>query len=184
MTAPYRPLGTRARPRRRRAHAARALRRSWPPVAPPRSRLTGVADEVRRALRFDFAGVEQTPAAALRIALQNARLVAAALLCAVVVPRLPQPARLLADVVLAVVLAANAGLVGVALGAYGARLAVATAPHLPVELAALSLAGGAYMHARRQPLGAVELAAVAATCALLLVIAATLETYVALGGVR
>ena len=65
-----------------------------------------------------------------------------------------------------------------------ARLAIATALYLPLELAALCLAGGAYMHARRQPLGRVELAAVAATCALLLVIAATLETYVRLGGVQ
>jgi hypothetical protein len=80
---------------------------------------------------------------------------------------------------LAIVLAANAGLVGVALGAYGARLA---APHLPVELAALTLAGAAYMHASRQALGMVTIAVVAATCALLLVIAATLETYVAPGG--
>jgi hypothetical protein len=146
--------------------------------------ITGVADEVRRALSFDFAGVEQTPATAVLIALENARLVAAALLCAAVVPRLPQPARLLVDVVLAGVLAGNAGLVGVALGAYGTRLAIATAPHLPVEFAALSLAGSAYMRTSRRPLGAAELAVVAATCALLLVMAATLETYVRLGGVR
>ena len=146
--------------------------------------LSGLADEARRALRFDFAGVEQTPAAALRIAVQNARLVAAALLCAAIVPQRPQPARLVADAGLALVFAANAGFVGLALGAYGARLSAATALHLPLELAALCLAGGAYMHARRQPLGRVELAAVAATCALLLVIAATLETYVRLGGVR
>jgi hypothetical protein len=146
--------------------------------------LSGLADDARRALRFDFAGVEETPGAALRIAVPNARLVVAALLCAAVVPQRPRPARLVADAGLTVVLTANAGLVGLALGAYGARLAIATAPHLPLELAALCLAGGAYMHARRQPLGRVELAAVAATCALLLVIAATLETYVRLGGVQ
>ena len=143
--------------------------------------VAGVADDARRALRFDFAGVERTPAAVLPIALQNARLVAAALVCAAVVPRLPQPARLIADVVLAVVLVANASLLGVALGAYGARLA---GPHLPVELAALSLAGAAYMHARRHPVGVVALALVAVTCTLLLVIAAALETYATLGGVR
>jgi hypothetical protein len=145
--------------------------------------LSGLADDVRRALRFDFAGVEQTPAAALQIALQNARLVAAVLLCAAVVAQRPQPARPVADVALTIVLAFNAGLIGAALGAYGARLAIATALHLPLELGALCFAGGAYMHARRQPLGRGELAAVAATCSLLLVIAATLETYVRLGGV-
>jgi hypothetical protein len=141
--------------------------------------VAGIGDDVRRTLLFDFAGVEHTPATALAIALQNARLVAATLLCAAVVPRLPQPVRLLAHLLLAIVLAANAGLVGVALGAYGARLA---APHLPVELAALILAGAAYMHASRHPLGMVAIAVVAATCALLLVIAATLETYGAPGG--
>ena len=144
--------------------------------------IADVADDIRRSLRFDFAGAPRTPAAALQIAVQNARLVAAALLCAAVVPRLPRSARLLADVVLAVLLVANAGLVGVALGAYGPRLAVAIAPHLPAELAALLLAGGAYMHASRHPVSAVALAVIAATCALLVVIAATLETYVAPGG--
>jgi hypothetical protein len=142
----------------------------------------GAGDHVRRSLRFDFAGAERTPAAALQIAVQNARLVAAALLCAAVVPRLPRLARLLTDAVLAVLLVANAGLIGVALGAYGAQLAIAIAPHLPLELTALSVAGGAYMHANRHPVPGVRLALVATTCALLVVIAATLETYVALGG--
>ncbi|MGH2944673.1 MAG: stage II sporulation protein M [Solirubrobacteraceae bacterium] len=144
--------------------------------------LTGLADDVRRALRFDFAGVDETPAAALQIALHNARLAAAALLCALVVPRLAQRARLLADVVLATVLAANASLVGLALGAYGGRVAAAIALHLPIEFAALSLAGGAYMSTSRRPLGLADLAIVAGLCALMLIIAATLETYVALGG--
>lgn len=146
--------------------------------------LTGLADDVRHALRFDFAGVEQTPTAALEIALHNARLAAAALLCAVVVPRLSQHARLVADVVLATVLAANASLVGLALGAYGGRVAAAIALHLPLELVALALAGGAYMSTSRRSLGLAELVLVAALCALLLVIAATVETHVALGGVR
>jgi hypothetical protein len=142
----------------------------------------GITDDVRRALSFDFAGAERTPVATLQIAVHNARLVAAVLLCAAAAHRLPRPARLLADVVLSILLVANAGLVGVAFGAYGAHLAVAIAPHLPVELAALSLAGGAYMRASRHPVPAVTLALVATACALLVVIAATLETYVAPGG--
>ena len=145
---------------------------------------TSTAGDVRRTLRFDFADAQRTPSAALQIAAQNTRLVAAALLCAAVVPRLPQAALLLADVVLALLLVANAGLLGVALGAYGAQLAVAIALHLPLELAALSLAGGAYMHASRRPVSAVALVIVASTCGLLVVIAATLETYVASGGVQ
>ena len=81
-------------------------------------------------------------------------------------------------------LAINAGLVGVALGAYGHRLAAAIALHLPLEFAALSLAGGAYMQASKQPLGRRALARVAALCTLLLAAAATLETYRPLGGLR
>ena len=63
-------------------------------------------------------------------------------------------------------------------------LAAAIALHLPLELAALSLAGGAYMQASKQPLGARALARVAALCALLLACAATLETYRPPGGLR
>ena len=74
-------------------------------------------------------------------------------------------------------LAVNAGLLGVALGAYGSRVAAAIALHLPLEFAALSLAGGAYMQASKQPLGTRALACIAALCALLLSAAATLETY-------
>ena len=59
----------------------------------------------------------------------------------------------------------------------GSALAAAIALHLPLEFAALSLAGGAYMSTSKQPLGTRALACVAALCALLLACAATLETY-------
>ena len=61
----------------------------------------------------------------------------------------------------------------------------AIALHLPLELAALSLAGGAYMSGKPTTTApARALALVAALCALLLALAATLETYAPLGGVR
>jgi hypothetical protein len=82
------------------------------------------------------------------------------------------------------VLAFNAGLVGVAYGAYGWRAIAATAPHLPVEFAGISVAGGAYLHARRRPLSLRAIAAVAGTCAALLIVAACLETYVSIGRAR
>ena len=59
----------------------------------------------------------------------------------------------------------NAAAVGIAIGAYGTRAVTATAAHLPVEFGALSLAGGAYMQACKQPLSARELAAAAAATA-------------------
>jgi hypothetical protein len=146
--------------------------------------LTGLGDDARRALRFGFGGVERTPGEALRLAIHNARFAAGTLLCAIAAPRLAARVRLLVDLMLASLLAFNAGLVGVALGAYGLRVAAATALHLPLEFTALSLAGGAYMSTSKQPLGARALAYVAAVCALLLAGAATLETYVSLGALR
>ena len=85
---------------------------------------------------------------------------------------------------LGTLLAFNAGAVGIAFGAYGQRAIAATAPHLPLEFAGLSLAGGAYLHARRQPLSPPAIAAIAGACALLLAIAALIETYVSMRGAR
>lgn len=144
-------------------------------------KLGGVADDARRALRFGFDGLASANDGA-RVALDNGRIVAGVLLCAMLAPRLTARARTLVDIVLGMVLLANAGALGVALGAYGSRVARAIAPHLPFELAALSLAGGAYLHARTRPLRARVLAALAASCALLVIAAATLETYVSAGG--
>lgn len=141
----------------------------------------GLGDDARGTLRFGFGGVEHSGAQVARIALHNSRYAAGTLLCALVAPRMPGLAVLLIDLLLASLLAFNAGLVGVAYGAYGWRAIAATAPHLPVEFAGVSLAGGAYLHACRRPLSRRALGAVAATCAALLLVAAFLETYVSMG---
>ena len=146
--------------------------------------LSGLGDDARRALRFGFGGVESTPCEALRLVIHNARFAAGTLLCAIAAPRLPARTRVCVDLMLTSLLAINAGLVGVALGAYGERVAAAIALHLPLEFAALSLAGGAYMSTSKQPLAPRALARIAALCALLLACAATLETYSPLGGLR
>ena len=123
--------------------------------------LTGLADEARVLLGLDFAGVERSPTAAASIAIDNGRIAAGVLLCACLAPRLLTRTRIVIDVLLAALLALNAAAVGVAFGAYGTRAIRATALHLPLEIAALSLAGGAYMQACRQPLTRRALAAVA-----------------------
>lgn len=146
--------------------------------------LSGLDADTRTLLRFGFGGVERTAGEALRIALDNARLAGATLLAAAIVPRLPGWARRLVDALLAALLSLNAGAVGLALGAYGRRVAAATALHLPLEFAALSLAGGAYISSSKRPIDVRMLAGIATLCASLLALAATLETYVALGGVR
>jgi hypothetical protein len=144
----------------------------------------GLRDDARATLRFGFGGVEHSGAQVARIALHNSQYAAGTLLCALVAPRIPGLAVLLVDLVLAGVLAFNAGLVGVAYGAYGWRAIAATAPHLPVEFAGVSLVGGAYLHACRRPLSPRAITAVAATCAALLIVAAFLETYVSMTGAR
>ena len=145
----------------------------------------GASDDARRALRFGFAGVERSPSAVVGITLNNARFAAGTLVCAAAFPRLGAWARALVDGLLAALLVLNAVAVGVAIGAYGTRVICATAPHLPIELSALSLAAGAYVHARVHAVSAGTLVAIAAGCALLLGAAATVETYVSgTGGPR
>lgn len=133
--------------------------------------LTGSTDDARHLLDLPFTGVDG--AAATGIWFQNARLAAAALVLAAARPWLSRSARLVADGLLGVLLAANAAIVGVALGAYGSRV---VAPHLPLELAGLSIAGGAYVSAASRPMPAVALVLAGAFSAVLLVLAAVAET--------
>lgn len=139
--------------------------------------VSGLGEETRAAVGFGFAGVDRSPAEAAGIALHNAKIAGGVLLCAAITPRLTRCSRGLLDLVIAIVLALNAAAVGIAIGAYGSRALRALAPHAPLELAGLSLAGGAYTHARKQPLTLVALAIVECASGLLLVVAATLETY-------
>lgn len=143
--------------------------------------ICGLAGETRALLGLDFGGVRRSPTAAASIAIDNGRIAAGVLLCAYLAPRLLTRARIFIDVLFAALLALNAGAVGLALGAYGTRAIRTTVLHLPLELAGLSLAGGAYMQACRQPLTRRAIAAVATAGALLLMAAAVLETYTPIG---
>ena len=138
---------------------------------------TGLADDARAQLQFDFTGTQRTPVAVVDIALHNVRLAAGVLLCAELVPRLARRSRHAVSALLATVLMLNAAAIGTALAAYGARLLAATRLHLPLELAALALAGGTYLHALRQPLQPLALTLVGASCLALLLAAAAVETY-------
>lgn len=140
--------------------------------------LTGTSGDARAFLRFGFDGPD---ASSLDLAAHNARLSAVALLGAIAVPRLRR-ARVAVDLTLATVLVVNAVAIGAALGAYGGRAAVALAPHAPIELAALSFAGGAFMDAHRTPVPVMSLIAIGAVSLALLLVAAVLETSVRLGG--
>jgi hypothetical protein len=146
--------------------------------------LLGLSDVARGTLRFGFAGVDQSPSEVLRLALYNIRFPAGILLCAAIVPQLSPRVRLVTSLLVTSVFVVNATVTGVALGAYGPRMAAALAPHLPVEAAALSLAGGTYIVALVRPACPRTLAWAGAVCALLVVSAAWIETYVRVGGPR
>ena len=138
----------------------------------------GLADDARAQLRFDFSGVQRTPAAVADVAMHNVRLAAGVLLCAALVPSLGRGARRAISALLATVVVLNAAAVGVAIGAYGGRLLAATRLHLPLELAGLALSGGAYRQALRQPLRPLALVLVGTSCLAMLVGAAAVEVYV------
>lgn len=140
-------------------------------------RIAGLGDDAREFLRFTFAGPD---ASSLQLAAHNERLAAAALLVAAAVPRLGR-IRVAIDGVMTTVLVINAAPIGVALSAYGIRAAQALALHTPLEVAALSLAGGALVTAHRGPLPAVALLGVGVASAALLLIAGVLE---AIGGLQ
>lgn len=144
--------------------------------------VTGSSDDARSLLGLDFRGVNRSPGDAISIAADNAALVGGVLVCASALPRLSR--RLVVDALLATILALNAAILGIAIGAYRVRAITALAPHAPLELAAFSLAGGAYMQVRKQAITTRSLTLVAAACAVLLVAAGFLETYVWLGRPR
>ncbi len=136
----------------------------------------GAQAPLRSFLHFGFDGVSQTPGQAVAIAAHNAALAAAPLIAAAIAQRL-QAIQVGVEILLGALLIANSALIGLALGAYGARLAGALAIHLPLELAAFCLAGGTYLAAIAQPLRHRTLGASAAGCVVLLAVAAVAETY-------
>ncbi len=83
---------------------------------------------------------------------------------------------ILGDVVVGASLAANVALGGLALGAYGVGL-LRYLPHWPLEWGGLALALAGWRRARRGQRDPCELAQVAIGAAILLCLAALLETY-------
>jgi hypothetical protein len=141
----------------------------------------GGGEAARELLAFRFEPPPREPAEALRVAATNARLAAAALLAACAVSARPQ-LRPPFDLTLSVLLAFNAGLVGLAGAAYGARLVAEAALHAPLELAGFAAAGGAYLAARAGELSARGVAGAGAAATSLVVTGAVVETYFRIGG--
>lgn len=137
----------------------------------------GLAPELRESLRFRFAHPRDLHAFGA-IALNNARVALVPFAAALAVPFVGR-ALLVLDVGLVVLALCNCALIGVALAAYGGRLALALAAHAPLELAAMSLALATYIRARttcpRRPRGLPRLVA---GCLVLIVAAAGAEVWI------
>lgn len=141
----------------------------------------GVEPAVRSVLDLRFDPAPASFAATLSIAANNGRIAGAALLCATIYPYLGRPAQQGCDLLLGFTLVVNAATVGVALGAYRERAALALLPHLPLEAAALALCGGVFLAARNRPMSGAEVLGAGGLAAVLLLCAAVLETTLNLG---
>ena len=135
-----------------------------------------LADTMREALRFSLQPSSGSIDEALAITTANARVLGAVLLAALAVRAAPvlKPAL---DALVGLVVGANAVLVGIAAGTYGAR-ALPWLIHLPLEWAAVGTALGLYAIARRRPPGHQELAGAGVTIATALATGAAAETYI------
>jgi hypothetical protein len=109
------------------------------------------------------------------IALRNATIVVATLVSASIAANGSRLLRLILGAVLGVVLTCNAALVGVAIAAYGPWLAQTVALHLPLEWAAMALAGGGYLAAALD--GRQDLWRLSVICAALVLVGAVAEVY-------
>jgi hypothetical protein len=149
-----------------------------------------VAAPARRWLDYPFTGVPARPGEAGAILAHNGRAVLGVYgLLLIAQLALRQPAgpggarrvlQSLGEAILCGLAIGNVVLVGAGLGAYGTRMARATLPHGPVELAAFALALALYLQGRRRPLPPSYLVTIGAISVGLLAVAAVLETYVTL----
>lgn len=140
----------------------------------------GAAAEARGWFAFGFAAPRGRLADAAQIALDNIRLAAAPFLGACAIRYVPK-LRPFIDFVLALLLGMNAALLGAAFAAYGPELVSVLVPHLLLEFAAFSLAGGTYVSARQKPLRLLLVVFAIAATGCLLVAAAGAETALWLG---
>ena len=134
--------------------------------------LPGAAEQTREALALTVANRAHGPTVPGLLA-HNLRPVAGLVLAGLAAWRLGR-GRVLLDVALIALAAANAAAIGAALGAYGS-LAAGRLWHLPFEYAALAVAGGFYTAHRIQAPRGRDVLAPAAMAAALMAAAAVLE---------
>jgi len=146
-----------------------------------------LASRARSWLHYTFPGVPHRIGAAVGIFANNSREllgVLGLLLIAQLAARRPEgPARAQlvvrtgGELLLAVAIAANALVVGAAVGAYGDRMVRAMLPHGPVEVSAYALSLSLYLNGRHRPLSGRRMAITIEASVALLAAAALLETF-------
>ena len=145
------------------------------------------ADSTRRLLDFQFAGLPPTPSTVASILAVNFRLLIGAIAASVIVQAASTKQGAIGTVVVAALdtiilleFVLNVVVIGSSLGAYGGRMATAMLPHGPFELVAFAAVIALYLRARRRAVPARQLVAVSLGACGLLLVAAVLETFVAL----
>jgi hypothetical protein len=135
----------------------------------------GAGAYARNMLGFTLAPQRVDLPDAIRVWLTNARFIALLTTTALLACR-HRALRFVCDVVVGWAICSNVALVGIALGAYGAR-APRWLVHVPLEWAAIAAALALYLRARRRAPNAHELALTLLTAGAVLVAAALLETF-------
>ena len=137
--------------------------------------LPGASDAMQSRLAFALTPHGGSVRELVGIAETNARVVLALALAAWARPRLAG-LRPPTDVLVGVIVGANALVVGIAAGAYGAT-ALTWLIHLPIEWAALAVVVGLHRAARRQPLPTSHYTLMTAVALALVALGAIVETY-------
>ena len=140
------------------------------------STVPGASDAVRSRLAFALTPHEGSIPELLDIAETNARVVLAIALGAWARHRVAGVG-LWTDLLVPVILAVNAVMVGVAAGAYGSR-ALPWLIHLPLEWTALAVVAGLHRVARRRTVATRDCALITAVALALVVVGALVETYI------
>lgn len=135
----------------------------------------GLAEAVRDELRFELAGHAGSGPVAWSIFQNNLRVCMVPVLAALMAP-LGWIARVIANGVTTVVVAANVALIGAAGGAYGTRL-LPFLPHLPLEMLALGCGCVLLACSQRHGSSIGALGRVCLAIAVLLAAGAGIETY-------
>lgn len=135
----------------------------------------GLGPGLRSWFRFEFSH-PRTLSEFAGIAVNNARVVSLPLISAALLPKIGRW-RFALTVWMLLIAIGNLLLVGLALAAYGLRLAAELLAHAPLELGAMALASAAYLDTRARGMSYERLAVAAISSLGLVIVAAAIEVW-------